>query len=258
MVVISGIEEFGQKIKNRIMKTFINSYLNSLTDSHLETGDFPGPVVTISREPGCSAQRIAIKLSKILTGYSYMSDTKTDNVWQWVNNDIVRTAILEMNEEVSREKENYNDEYKKHLNDVVKAFSKELVGEISDPSVLQPIKNVICKLAIDGRYIIVGRAANIILKDLPNKLSVKLEAPKEWRINRVMQMDNLSLAEAEAYINEKDAQREQFIRLISGREPNNYDYDLIFNYSTMLDDHIVDVIVNVLRNKKIISIGDYY
>jgi cytidylate kinase len=238
------------------MKTFINSYLKSLTGSHLETGDFPGPVVTISREPGCSAQRIAIKLSKILTGYSYLSDTKTENAWQWVNNDIVRAAILEMNAEVSKEKENYDDEYKKHLDEVVKAFSKELAGEISDPSVLQPIKNVICKLAIDGHYIIVGRAANIILQDLPNKLSVKLEAPKEWRINRVMQLDNLSLAEAEAYITEKDYQRDEFIKMISGREPNNFDYDLIFNYSTLNDDHIVDVIVNVLRNKKIISFGE--
>ena len=240
------------------MKTFINNYLNSLTGSHLETGDFPGPVVTISREPGCSAQRIAIKLSKILTGYSYMSDTKTDNMWQWVSKDIVRDAIIEMDKEVAKRNSNYNDEFKKHLKDVVKAFSKELAGEIPDPKILFTIKNVICKLAVDGRYIIVGRAANVILKDLPNKLSIKLEADREWRINRIMQIDNLSWAEAEKNIIEKDKQRDNFIEMISGRKPNNNDFDLIFNYANMQDDHIVDAIVNVLRNKKIICVGDCY
>lgn len=237
------------------MKTFINNYLNCITGSHLETGDFPGPVVTISREPGCSAQRIAIKLSKILTGYSYMSDTKTDNLWKWVSKDIVKDAIVEMDAEVSKCNSNYHDEFKKHLKDVVQAFSKELAGNVNDPKILDTIKNVICKLAVDGRCIIVGRAANVILKDLPNKLSIKLEAPKEWRVNRIMQLDNLSLTEAEKYINERDMQREQFIKLISGRNPNNNDFDIIFNYANMLDDQIVDAIVNVLRNKKIISVG---
>lgn len=244
--------------KEDYMRTFINNYLNSLTGSHLETGDFPGPVVTISREPGCSAQRIAIKLSKILTGYSYMSDTKTDNAWEWVSKEVVRAAILEMDSEVSKQSTNYNDEYKNHLRDVVNAFSKELAGEVSNPKILNTIKNVICKLAIDGRYIIVGRAANVILKDLPNKLSIKLEASREWRMNRIMQIENLSLAEAKKYITERDTQRDLFIEMISGRKPTNNDFDLIFNYSTMTDDQIVDVVVNVLRCKKIINVGDYY
>lgn len=240
------------------MRTFINNYLNSLTGSHLETGDFPGPVVTISREPGCSAQRIAIKLSKILTGYSYMSDTKTENIWQWVNKDIVKNAILEMDSEVTKRGETLNDEVKNHLRDVVSAFSKELAGEISNPKILQTIKSVICKLAVDGRFIIVGRAANVILKDLPNKLSIKLEAPQEWRMNRIMQIENLSLAQAEKVIVERDKQREMFIEMISGRKPTNHDFDIIFNYSTMTDDQIVDVVVNILRSKKIINVGDNF
>jgi len=239
------------------MKTFINNYLAGLSDSHLETGDFPGPVVTISREPGCSAQRIAIKLSKILTGYSYISDTKTDRPWNWVDKDVVRKAINEMDAHVAKNI-GYNDEFKDHLKDVEKAFSKEAAGNISDPKIFNTIKSLICKLAIDGRYIIVGRAANVILKDLSNKLSIKLEAPAEWRVNRVMQMQNLTHAKAESMILEQDEQRALFIEGISGRKPNNYDFDVIFNYSTMPDDQIIDAIVHILRSRKIISSGDDY
>lgn len=234
------------------MKTFINNYLNYVSGSHLETGDFPGPVVTISREAGCSAQRIAIKLSKILTGYSYMSETKTDVNWLWVDKDVVRNAILEMDAEVAKKESNYDDRYKEHLKEVVDAFSKESAGDIKDAKVLQTIKNVICKLAVDGRYIIVGRAANIILKDLPNKLSIKLEAPFDWRVNRIMHLKNISFSEAEDYVKAQDRQRTDFIRRISGRKVTNHDFDIIFNYSTLLDDQIVDATINVLKNKKII------
>ena len=67
------------------MENFFNNYLQNYRQMNLETGDFPGPFITISRQAGCSAKRIAIKLSKILTGYSYMSDTKTDAEWRWVD-----------------------------------------------------------------------------------------------------------------------------------------------------------------------------
>ena len=85
------------------MKQYINSYLSHLQCVDLETGDFPGPVVTISRQAGCSAQRIAIKLSKILTGYSYMSETKTDAEWKWVDKKLFAKVVKEMIKENERE-----------------------------------------------------------------------------------------------------------------------------------------------------------
>jgi hypothetical protein len=80
------------------MEKFFNSFMKTITCCNLETGDFPGPVVTISRQAGCSAQRIAIKLSKILTGYSYMSDTKTDAEWRWVDKNVFEQVVTDMME----------------------------------------------------------------------------------------------------------------------------------------------------------------
>jgi hypothetical protein len=67
-----------------------------------------------------------------------------------------------------------------------------------------------------------------------------------------MQISNLSWADAQEYVLEVDRQRNLFVEHVAGRQLDNNDFDLIFNYSTMLDDHIVDVIVNLLKNKKII------
>ncbi|HOY52033.1 MAG TPA: cytidylate kinase family protein, partial [Prolixibacteraceae bacterium] len=130
-------------------------------------------------------------------------------------------------------------------------------GEI-DENALIILKDVLVKLAIQGRYIILGRGATNLLADLPNKLSIRLEAPLEWRINRVAQMKNLSHLEAEEYILKSDEKRNKFTESVIGRRYDNTDFDIIFNYASLSDDQIVEVIVNILKSKKIISFGDEY
>ncbi len=235
----------------------MRNYLKYVKSGNLETGDFGGPVVTISRQTGCSARRIAIKLSKILTGYSYMSDTKTDKEWLWADKETFRQTIREVEEELTARNIN-NPEMLDRLQMISKAFTKEkFEGEI-DENALIILKDVLVKLAIQGRYIILGRGATNLLADLPNKLSIRLEAPLEWRINRVAQMKNLSHLEAEEYILKSDEKRNKFTESVIGRRYDNTDFDIIFNYASLSDDQIVEVIVNILKSKKIISFGDEY
>lgn len=239
------------------MKEFLRNYLKYVKSGNLETGDFAGPVVTISRQTGCSARRIAIKLSKILTGYSYMSDTKTEKEWLWADKDTFRQTIKEVEDEMVARNIN-NPEMLESLQMVDRAFTKErFEGEVDENS-LTILKDVIVKLAIQGRYIILGRGATTLLADLPNKLSIRLEAPLEWRINRVAQMKNLSHLEAEEYILKSDEKRSKFTESVIGRTYDNSDFDIIFNYASLSDDQIVEVIVNILKSKKIISFGDEY
>lgn len=235
------------------MEKFLNSYLHTISSCNLETGDFPGPVVTISRQAGCSAQRIAIKLSKILTGYSYMSETKTDVEWNWVDKSIFSDVVNAMIDEIYAGNFDDAEDAIKMLKEVSRAFSEETIYDISDTKLIDSFKGVICNLATSGRKIIVGRSAGVILQNVPNKLNIRLEAPEEWRINRLMQIKDFSQAEAADYIHESDRKRDAFIEKIIGRKAQNNDFDVIFNYATMEDDDIVDAVVNILKNKKIIS-----
>lgn len=235
------------------MEKFIKSFMSHIASCNLETGDFPGPVVTISRQAGCSAQRIAIKLSKILTGYSYMADTKTDAEWRWINKDIFRKATREIMEEVKAGNYDDSDESVKVLDEVAEAFSNETIYDITDEKMIEVFRGIICRFACKGRIIIVGRSAGVILSDVPNKLNVRLEAPLEWRINRLMQLRELSQAEAVEFVKKMDEKRDSFIEKVIGRKANNDDFDVIFNYASLEDDEIIDAIVNILRNKKIIT-----
>jgi cytidylate kinase len=235
------------------MEKLVNNYLHTFSCFNLETGEYSGPIVTISRQAGCSAQRIAIKLSKILTGYSYMSETKTDAEWEWVDKKVFAKVVREMISDI--EAGDYDDkkEAVNMLNEVSKAFAAEKIYDIMDDKLIQILKGIICRLAYEGRKIIVGRSAGVILKNVPNKLNIRLEAPTEWRINRIMQINEFSQAEAVRYINEMDKKRDSFIEKIIGRKAENNDFDVIFNYASLQDDEIVDAVVNILRNKHIIS-----
>ena len=235
------------------MERLVNNYLSTFSCYNLETGDFPGPVVTISRQAGCSAQRLAIKLSKILTGYNYMSETKTDAEWEWVDKNVFTKMVNQMIEEIERGQFDDKDEAIIMMQEVSRAFSDETIYDISDDKLIRILKGIICRLAYEGRKIIVGRSAGVILKNVPSKLNIRLEAPTEWRINRIMQINDFSKAKAEEYIQRMDARRDSFIERIIGRKAENNDFDVIFNYATLEDDEIVDAVVNILRNKQIVS-----
>jgi cytidylate kinase len=235
------------------MKDFLSHYFEQAGQKGPEKLNHPGPVVTISRECGCSAKRIATKLSKILTGYNYLSETKTDVEWKWVSKEIVEIAAQELETDASKIRNVFLSEVKQSVHEVTHAFSTSKVYDADDQEVIDTVKSVVRGICEEGHYIIVGRAASVIAHDIPKRLSIKLQAPLDWRINRIMQISNMSWAEAQEYVLEIDRQRDLFVEHVAGRQLDNNDFDIIFNYSTMLDDQIVDVIVNVLKNKKIIA-----
>jgi len=234
------------------MKNLLSNYFGTQTERKNQRQRTAGPVITISRECGCSAKRIATKLSKILTGYGYMSDTKTNVEWRWVSKEIIEQAAIELELNPKKVKNVFLGEAKTSLHEVTSAFSTAKMYDADDQEVIDAVKDIVHRIAEEGHYIIVGRAAGVIARDVPGNINIKLQAPLEWRVNRIMQISNMTYADAQAYVLEIDRQRELFVEHIAGRKLNNSDFDMIFNYATMLDDHIVDSIISVVKNKKMI------
>lgn len=232
------------------MKNFLINYLDKTEPcKDLEQ---VGPVITISRECGCSANRIAIKLSKILSGYSYLSENKKDVEWKWVNKEVIENAAKELEMHPEKIRNVFLGEVKKSLHEVTTAFSTDKVYDADDQKVIDTVASVIRQLACDGHCIIVGRAASVVTKDIPKRLNIKLQAPLEWRTKRIMQVSNMTYSEAQEYILAIDGERSLFVEHIAGRKLDNNDFDIVFNYSTLSDDHIVDAVINVLKSRKII------
>ena len=234
------------------MEKILVDYVDSLHYPENRKKKSPGPVITISRECGCSAKRIATKLAKILTGYSFQSDTKTDVEWKWVSKEIIEETAKRLALDPGKIRNVFLGEVKSSLHEVSVAFSTEPTYTPDDQAVIDTVRDVVMRIAEEGHYIIVGRAASVIAGEIPGILRIKLQAPLEWRVNRIMQISNLSHADARDYVLKVDQERELFIEHVAGQKLDNTDFDLIFNYSTMIDDHIVDTIVNILKNKGMI------
>lgn len=211
-----------------------------------------GPIITISRECGCSAKRIATKLSIILSGYAYQSSYVEAKPWQWVCKEIIDQSAKNLEMDPAKVKDVFLGEAKKRISQVKTAFTLDSVYSTDDHQVIDAVEQTLKSFIQQGNYIIVGRGAEALVSDLPQKLAIRLIAPYKWRIERIMNMSNLTKHEAQIYLEQVDTSRHLFVEHIAGRKITNTDYDIIFNYATLTDDEIVESIVNVLKRKEII------
>lgn len=82
------------------------------------------------------------------------------------------------------------------------------------------------KIADNGSCVIVGRAADHVLKDYGNVVRVFVHAPKEYRIGRVMEVYGDTLKEAKRNIHRSDKARASYYKHISGNrwgDARNYE-----------------------------------
>lgn len=238
------------------MKELLKSYIEGCCKSDFGKKQTWGPVITISRECGCQANYIAAKLARILTGYNYLTESESGVDWKVISKEILDLAACELEMNNRQIRNVFMNKPYPGIHDVVATFSSIVLDHSSDQRVIDTVRQIIHWLAVEGQVIILGMAANFIANDIPNHLNIRLIAPLDWRIERVMRQNNLLIEEAEVYVREIDRQRNYFVEHVAGRKPNSLDYDLIFNYSTMTDDHIVDAIISVLKSKRMINIGE--
>lgn len=234
------------------MENFLIDFLEQPMNKTDASSDDAGPVITISRECGCSSQRIAVKLAKILSGFSYQHPGNRNMEWKWVNKEVIEKAAISLNLSQERIRSVLQQEVKQNLHKVNSAFSSEKIYDADDQQVIDTLTEVIRNLAIQGHFVIVGRAANIIAADIKAKLRIKLMAPLLWRVNRIRESSNMSFSEAQDYVLEVDRQRELMVQHIAGRKLENHDFDLIFNCATFTDDQIIDTVLNTIKCRRMI------
>lgn len=92
---------------------------------------------------------------------------------------------------------------------------------------------VIRKIADNGSCVIVGRAADYVLRDYEQVVRIFIYAPKEYRIGRVMEIYGDSRSEAKKNIRRSDEARASYYKNISGLVWGDR-----HNYELMLDSSI--------------------
>jgi CMP/dCMP kinase len=83
---------------------------------------------------------------------------------------------------------------------------------IDDRTYAQVLHDTIEDYARQGNALIAGRGGQMILRDWPGTLHVRLYAPEEIRVQRLMARDSIAQADATRLVQRSDEQKRQFIR----------------------------------------------
>lgn len=103
-------------------------------------------------------------------------------------------------------------------------------------------KKIIEKIAEQGSCVIVGRAADFVLKDNENVVRIFIRAPKEYRIERVMQVYGDTYEEAEKNISRSDKARAMYYKNISGLDwGNENNYELVVDSSCGVEESVDNI-----------------
>ena len=112
------------------------------------------------------------------------------------------------------------------------------------------VQSIIEQAAREGRVIVVGRGGQMILRNHPQALHVKLVAPPELRVWRLMSEEGIDEVSALNRLATSDRSRSAYLRKSFGVDwLNPLLYDLVINANTKALDWVIDLILHAVRAK---------
>ena len=203
------------------------------------------PFITISREYGCRAASKVMKLVEVLNHYEGL------DTWQLYDKSILDKIVAD--EGISEKlMETLDTKRRDEMTEFMRTVLTDYPPQVAAYKML--IK-AIRTLAIQGRKVIVGRASEVITRDLKYGLHIKFISSMPYKIKTVMDNQSIhSRLDAEKIVKEKEDLRHdfmtQYIRFDS-HKPDSY--DLIINVEKFSDDEIADIILGTLKAKHYIK-----
>ncbi len=104
--------------------------------------------------------------------------------------------------------------------------------------------------AVRGNVVIMGRGGNFLLKKFPFVLKVRIIAPLEKRIERIMAREGVNKEIAQYLIEKADTEMAKAVYIIYGKNIDDpREYDFVFDTAQKSQDEIVSIIKNALIEK---------
>ena len=189
----------------------------------------PGPIITIAREHGTAGKQIASMIADRLGVPFYYKEM---------------TALAAQESGLDKNFiSGLNDDAPDMLYDLYLSTNVVQRAVIAQEEVIRMI-------ADNGSCVIVGRAADYVLRDYDNVVRVFIHAPKEYRISKVMEMYGDNHEEAVRNIRHSDVARSSYYRNITGQiwgDPHNYH---ICIDASMGEEACVDQICTIIKKYK--------
>ncbi|HUS47302.1 MAG TPA: cytidylate kinase-like family protein [Phycisphaerae bacterium] len=198
-----------------------------------------GPFVTISRQFGCYGFSLGLLVQEILN-----EDASPESVWKLYHKDVLARLATDTNMAAELlEKERRSKP--RLIVDFFRSLSRERIP--SGYEIRNRITTIIRGLAIEGRAIIIGQGGAGATADLPNGLSIRLEAPEEWRIRQVALREGSTESQARTEVQAKEQEREYLRKIYERRHSRKPAFHLVYDCSVFTLAHIAQHIVYAMK-----------
>lgn len=193
------------------------------------------PTITLSRQYGCEAYPLALRLKDLL-------EASTGQHWTVFDKALVEKVASD--EKLSRELlSRLGDE--SHAVDVLRTH----FGYLTHNDAYTTLVKHLVQIAMVGCAIIVGRGGAVVCQDLKNCFHFRLVGSLDFRIATIARRLEISLAEAEELVRTQSKLREKFISgCLHADITSAHWYDAIFNNERQNVDTIAQACLHLMSN----------
>ena len=228
------------------MKIDLKKYMAE-RDKLRELSNKPGPVLTISRQYGCEANKLAIKILGKIAELNKGSITRSR--WKYINKEIIDDAAKELHLKVDRIDKRFTDE-NIAVHDLFDSFSHHY--SMNDKKIVNTIKNVLDTYITKGNLIIIGRGGAQFVQKIEDAIKIRLFAPVEWRVKKISESKKITIEQASELVEKMDQTRLRYSEKVSGIPYSDGLFDVGFNRKTVPEEQIVEMIISMMKSKKFI------
>ncbi len=201
------------------------------------------PVITISRQLGCPAKPIAKELVSLI-------NKQAKDKWASVSKEILQESASKLGVPASDLKYFFKYNEQGLLGGILSTISKFY---LSDISASKAVKRAIVSIAEKGNVVIIGRGGAAICRDMKNSLHIRLSAPIEWRLQKVMKFYQMKEKEALKFLKDYDRKRIHFImQFLKEKEEPSILFDIYYNCSRLSIEEIARSIYSLMNIREMI------
>lgn len=208
------------------------------------------PFITISRQAGAGGHSLATALLKEIE--RRVADPLFRD-WQVFDNELCHLVMRDEHLKVTLDSL-MTEKFRTEFEDFWAAF---LGTESPQLTVAKKVCECIRTLAKVGKVIVVGRGGACLTRDLKTGVHVRLVAPFEARVKRIMELRQVREAEAKRLVEEWDHSRAKLIKTYFSRDIEDpLLYDVTWNTDQVPMEMIARAVVEMVCRKVLSCSGD--